>query len=725
MNLSAIWKNRAERLPVVWRRIVVAGAFLLFLVGRWGHWDLFVPPAYGDPLEVVWGIRWYHEALTGAHDLLFTDRVFHPEGWHVGTFPYSPYLLLAGALLYPLIGAGLFYNIVALAALLLAYTGTYLVARQLVGAVLATFAAVGYVFVFPVFWRAFGHLNVLGGLAALPWLLWAIWRTEEHDHSLRWLLVLGLIWGLAITSSFYFIFIGGLLIVLAVRWRPQPFRNLSRLLFTAFVAFLFNLPHFVLYIVARHADAVAFVAVSDINYWGMSANSVISPSLFHPYLGGVARHMYSGSRHEPAVMSFGVVAPLVALGSVRWLRHSARLRALWLLAIAGTLLALGPYLKWDGKVIGGAWFAPVNEGIWRVGNELKPGLFPENTAPPPLDSAVPLPELALLAVVPLWEGVRVPARFAYLAVLAIPLLAAFTLSRLRRTWLVVLLALLWLVEVVPSRQGTSVAPLEPHPAHTWLANQVVAAGEGVVDVRSDSLITDPAIMLATDYHGLPTASGISSQWPAHSRFLNRWYAHYGLESPDLAYVLQRFQIRYLLLHVQSAKDRAVQPFLDAAPGLAKVNCFEPSSRPSPWAYPICIYEVEPIRGNLDLVLQDGWNIPEDWGVWAANSVASANWVALEAGETTLTVDALPYCGSIPQSMRVSVGEVVVGETTWHDCESKQLQWTIPSSALQVGWNSLTFYFDRALVPAEVSGGANLDPRPLAVGFSRLELEPAR
>lgn len=709
-------------MPVVWRRILVAGTFLLFLVWGWSQWNLLEPPSYGDPLEFVWGVRWYSEAITGSHSPFFTDRIFHPEGWHVGTLSYSPYLLLAGGPLYTLASGGLVYNVAVFAALLVAFSGTYLAARRIVGLYPATVAAAGYTFAFPVFFRALAHLNVLGGIAALPWLLWAMWRARDCHFGRRWLLVSGFIWGLAINSSFYFLFVGGLIILFSAAWqRQRPWRVVGSLFLPATVALLFNLPFFVLYWSARRADAVNFVDVSHIAAWGISVNSLILPSLAHPIFGGVARRVYTASINEPALMSLGVVAPLIALASLRWLRQEPRLRVLWLLLIAGAVLGLGPYLKWDERIQNSNLAEPVNSVVWQIGHRVKPTLFPEEAPPPSLRTAVPLPELALLAVAPLWEGVRVPARFAYLALLAIPLLAAFTLTKLQPRWLVLPLTLLWLVEILPPGRGTNEPPLRPHPAFAWLESQPVLPEEGIIDVQYDRMLTEAAVILATDYHGLPTASGIGSQWPAHSNFLNDWYHRQGPASPEFAYLLRRFRVRYLLLHVRSAEERRLQPLLAANPGLATADCFDPEPGPSPWAYPICIYEVLPQSVELDVVLRGGWHNPEEWGVWASSPVATAEWVATESEDTVVNMDAFPFCEALPQTLRMTADGVSLGEATWESCDNKQLQWTIPGELVRVGWNSLTFTFERTTVPAEVTGGTNPDPRALALGFSRLEL----
>ena len=71
-------------------------AFTLMLLWGWRVYDLFNNiPAYGDALEVLWGIRWYHDALFIQHTSpLFTPLIFHPLGWYTATLAHTPVLFL-------------------------------------------------------------------------------------------------------------------------------------------------------------------------------------------------------------------------------------------------------------------------------------------------------------------------------------------------------------------------------------------------------------------------------------------------------------------------------------------------------------------------------------------------------------------------------------------------------------------------------------------------------
>src|SRR5690606_17699324 len=193
----------------------------------------------------------------------------------------------------------------------------------------------------------------------------------------------------------------------------------------------------------------------------------------------------NGVIDESSLTGFGIVllilavAGLVARGRRPHPWHSA-------VAVAGIgiVLALGPTLHWADQPVSMPALAPVNEAIWRAGHALKPDIFPGDEPPPEFAAAVPLPSLPLAAVLPFFEGARVPARYLLVAAPGVLLLAAWGLRRLPKRWLKLLVALLLLVEAARNPITGVPFPLPPHPAFAALAALPLSPGESVLDLTA-------------------------------------------------------------------------------------------------------------------------------------------------------------------------------------------------------------------------------------------------
>lgn len=715
--------------------LVPVALFIIFLLWGWRNWYLFTRlPAYGDVLEVVWGWDWYAGALREGYSPFFYNLVFHPQGWHTATLAHSPTFFLFSLPLYWLGGPAFAYNLLALIGLGTAYTGMFLAARRYVPWLPATLAAVSFTFSWPLFIRAAHHMNILLGAALLPWLLWSVVKMQAEGVTGRKLLFIGLLWGLSICFSFYFLFLGGL--VLLACWLFPFTKALStrswlhwrHLLVVGLVAFLFNLPLFLLFWQARRADAVATWDITHLNIWGLSLNAVLSPSVSNPWLRSVAAWFYRGNINETAFMGLGFIGGLCALFSLRYLPGRAQLRALAALLIIGVLLGLGVYLKWDERTIPMEFFRPVNAAIWQVGHTLKPQLFSGDLPPDDLATGIPLPDLILVALVPFWEGVRTVARFAFVAWLAAPILAAFVLNRISLRPLRYGLMLLWLFEIVPIPNGSGLPlPDTPHPAHAWLAEQTLAPGEGIIDLQINTTQFGGATLLATQTHGQPTASGVGSQIPAHSAWFDAWYRAADPLDPDLAPLLRAFDVRYVLFTTWDEHVNYIIGQLGEREGLTHVDCFQPGPAPTPWPYPICVLEVDPPPiPQTNLILREGWHEAEPWGVWAAGEQSTAQWVATTTEqEVVLNLEAFPYCrDNQEQQIEIFLNDQPLTTYNWSGCENWNATLPIPPGRIQVGWNDFEFHYAYTAVPAEESGGENPDPRSLSVGFSRLMVEEA-
>lgn len=221
--------------------------FTLVLLWGWRIYDLFNRiPAYGDALEVVWGIQQYHDALVNSHTLpLFTPLVFAPNGWHTATLAHTPFLFLFAQPFYIVGGVAFAYNALTLLSFGVAFAGSMKLMRQFVTSIPATAAALVFTFMNARWFRILGHLHILWAISLLPWLLVVLvelMRGEPDKKQSRKLLISGgLIWGLMVNFSYYSIFLGAIAFAI---WGRHLFnaRRLKQAIAIAFVAAILSAP---------------------------------------------------------------------------------------------------------------------------------------------------------------------------------------------------------------------------------------------------------------------------------------------------------------------------------------------------------------------------------------------------------------------------------------------------------------------------------------------------
>ena len=723
----------------VWQQAVPlagrAAPWLLFagvLLWSWRVYDLWhAVPAYDDVLEVLWVLSWYRDALAGLHGWAIYPLAFHPQGWHVATYAGGPALLLVLLPLDRLGGPAFAYNVAVLLAFLCGYAGSLKLARRFVSPLAAAMAALLYTFWGFHWFRIIGHMNVMLACALLPWLPWAIERSlRSPRRAVAWLAVAGLLWALMAASSPYFLWMGGILLVVwlggrrlggQITWRTA----IRGVVLPTLIALALNAP--LLFLLARESAAVnaPYYDIVHVSSWDASLNSFTVPNVLHPWLAPLARALYPGPVNEPGQANFGLLASLLALFG---LGHAWRDRR-WLpvigLAAAGILLALGVTLKWSGQTVQWSALRPLDEILWRAGHALKPDVFTSAQVPAPFDEAVPLPGLLLSIFVPFWERARVLARYALLAGSGLFLLTGLGLMRVRWRYARLLLAALLVFEVLPPPSQSKPFPPQPHPAFAWLAQQTLPPGEGIVDLGSWQpgllyLSIGGNTLWATTYHGRPTVAGASSVWPAHVVYLDQWlstHPHAFLD-PDFVPLMRYYRVHYVVFHVTGGYARDMLDEAARNPGLGDRRCFEPAAGDGPWSYPICIMTVPPEPAPaLNLVFREGWSVGEDWGRWAGATTAHASWAAVEAAPARLRVDAFPVCvPGKPQRVTVEVNGTALASYQWRACETWTQEITIPASAIKVGWNEVVL---RSSFTAKTAN----DPRELAVGFSRLQIVP--
>jgi hypothetical protein len=416
------------------------------------------------------------------------------------------------------------------------------------------------------------------------------------------------------------------------------------------------------------------------------------------------------------------------------IRPALRDRRWWpALAItgAGLALSLGLTLKWDGQPVRWEALRGLDNALWRLGYLLKPGFFPTPHPPPPFDTAVPLPGLLLSILVPFWERTRVFARYALLASVGLYLLTALSLARVRHAWARGLLAALLVIELLPPPSDNAPFPPVEHPAFAWLRQHADPA-QGIVDLdawQPDRLYLPNRgpTLLATGYHRRPTVAGASSILPAHVAFLDQWLSAHPHPFAVAAFApLWRYTgVRYILFHISGGYAQALLGEAAQNPDLQDRGCFDPPPRRSPWAYPMCIFEVTswPVP-DFNILPQAGWSGAEEWGRWVEGTVGRGTWMAPQHVPYRLKIETFPICdASRPQHLAVEVNEATLATHAWQGCELWSAEMQIPAQQIEIGWNALVLRSAYAARPVDLTGGKNSDTRWLSVGVQRLEVAP--
>ncbi len=743
----AVKTQRVWRRMEGWRGFRLTVPWLVFaLLLLWG-WRVGNPahnlPAYGDVLEVVWITDWYDGVVRGTHSASSYPLIFYPAGWRVATYAGGPTLLLALLPLNWLGGPAFAYNVATILTLALSFAGMQTVVRREVDVLPATVAALLYTFWGFHWFRIAGHMNVLIATSLLPWLLWSLERSVAPTrHSVAWSALAGLVWMLMILSSWYFLFMGAMLLggwwlarqaSLLKADRDKFFSTVSirRLLIPTVVALLPCIPFLLFFVYESNAAQAAYYDITHVALWDASLNSFPIPNVAHPWLAGLSSVIYQGPTNEPGQANFGFLAFLMAVLAIRPALRDRRWWPALMLTGIGLALSLGLTLKWNGQVIQWEALRGLDTILWRLGYLLKPDFF---TAPHPIspfDTAVPLPGLLLSSLVPFWERARVFARYALLASVGLYSLTALSLAQVRYGWVRGLLALLLVIELLPPPTDSVPFPPVEHPAFAWL-RQHGTPEQGIVDLdawQPDRLYLPNRgqTLLATEYHQQPTVAGAGSILPAHVAFLDQWLATHPHPFTDSSFApLWRYiGVRYIIFHVSGSYAQVLLREAAQNPDLQNRGCFDPPPGRNPWSYPICILEVTTWpTPSFNVLTSEGWSGTEEWGRWIEGTSGSGVWMAARRVSYRLKIEAFPVCdANRPQRIVVEVNGATVATHTWDDCESWLAEIALSAQQITIGWNELTLRSAYAARPVDITDGSNSDTRWLSVGLTRLEITP--
>lgn len=488
--------------------LAAAGGFaaltVAFLWPAVAHFDDRVLSAGGDGSTFLWAYWAMPRALLRLSDPFTTDLLFHPVGADLAFHTTTPLAMVLSWPVARLLGLGAAVNALQLAAVFLSALGAYLLAFRVCGDRRAAFfAGAAFAFVPYRFVHMGGHFNLIH-VEFLPFGLLAFLRFLDEPSRRRaaWI---GAAVGLTFLTDFYLtVFLSFALAGLALLNRHRIDRaavsHLSAALAVCTVVALPLLVPMIRALLGGELDPLPGWGGAD-RYATDAAAWVLPPSR-HPWWGSATarahRELSAGGEGLAYPGLLVLCLALATMVGVAWPR-----RRPWAVLAAGAgIMAMGPFLQVAGHT--GGLFSYLGRSF-----------------------SVPLPYLAV-HFVPVLSSVRVPGRFAIVAVLALDVLAACTLADIARrrprwAWPVLVGALaVTLVEFLPGRLDTHrVAAPKPYRAiaadtgagavlEVPLQWQSAAAQVGDRHTGQDHTI----FMYYATVHGRPLVSGYVARYPA-------------------------------------------------------------------------------------------------------------------------------------------------------------------------------------------------------------------
>jgi len=204
--------------------------------------------------------------------------------------------------------------------------------------------------------------------------------------------------------------------------------GLRRAVLIAGMGLMIASPTLLLYIQGSSADRLVHFGFQHVANYGASLNSIFIPNIFHPiyFIRMVSLAIYAGPWDESGVANLGLGIALLGLAGGMWWGRSPRTSSGWIgrllmLSIVGCGLALGPHLKWNGRVssLSLGIIRDINRWIWWIGYILKPALFAQPWPEAPYANGIPMPGILMLMGLPFAEGARVMSRYILLGALGL------------------------------------------------------------------------------------------------------------------------------------------------------------------------------------------------------------------------------------------------------------------------------------------------------------------
>jgi hypothetical protein len=463
--------------------------------------------AHADPYFSIWRLAWITHAL-GNQPLrsLFDANIFYPE---LRTLAYSDATLLEGLVAAPFLGLRvqpvLVYNVLLLGGIFLSAAAMFLLCLRLtrnLGAALIGGVIFGFA---PYRIEHYEHLE-------LQWTMWmplALLFLHESIDTSSWRAAMGCGISLSLqclSSVYYGIFLGIFVALIAASElirRKFNGRMVARLIGAAAIAVVISGPYAMPY--RENARTLGSRDVNEIREYSARLSSYVAAPARNWLYGWTAdRFGSTEARLFPGATALALI--LAALMS--WHR-----RRVWGYAAAGLvclLLSLG----------------------------LNGTLYP-----------------LLVRFVPMFSGLRAPARFGVLTLCAVSVVAAFgtesitarlTSTRAKHTSVTLGLALI-LVEYSSVPMFLTEVPTALPPIYRLLRSLPPGVVMELPVPTLDQLPgNDPRYAYWSITHWRPLINGYSGYYP--SSYLTTLDLMTQFPNPDVIARLKRLQVRYLLLH---------------------------------------------------------------------------------------------------------------------------------------------------------------------------------
>ena len=491
-----------------------------------------VPHDLGDPLLNVWILWWNTQAIP------FTDRWWNAPFFHPApdALALSEHLFGIAIFTAPLHFAGLnpigAYNIALIASAWLSGFFAFLLGRRLTGSTLAGMVA-GIAFGFaPYRVGQLAHLQVLTS-QWMPLTLLAM-HAYLDDRRRRWLAIAAVAWLLQALSNGYYLLFFPVLIALwlawFVRWKTDPRPGLV-LLATFALSSLLLLPGLLQYREVHETMGLARQRGEMLLFSGEPSSLLRMPHAlkFWPYV---------EPKTQEDLLFPGVTAVVLVIGGL--LAAAGRLRGARLLKrrSPGVFYAAATLVMW--------WlaFGPASDEQPLYTWLLKP--------------------YSLLTLLPGFNGLRVPSRFAMLACLTLSVAAALAFARIApsrprlRAAFGLLVAAGLLVDGWPD-------PVELHapPGRVVLPDIKDAV---VLELPLDRPAVGTAAMYRMIDHGRPLLTGYSGHFPRYHGIFSS-----ALEREDPSAVLHFAAGRPVIIMVNRRYDPGgwLLKFVRTLPGIVE------------------------------------------------------------------------------------------------------------------------------------------------------------
>ncbi len=417
-----------------------------------------------DTWQTLWNFDWLHDAILSFQNPYFTHRLFAPEGTTLLYHTLAPANWLMGLPAQLLFGNFAAYNSVVFLSFALSGYAVWLFVRYLTANNNPAAYLAGFIFAFAPYRTAqlLGHLN----LVSTQWLVFYIyflWRILDETSASGKLLVFGRRhWRLWLAATFflmlniftdwYYVFFLLIFTALLLLWRLlTQRRNWRQILTATFLAgsggLLFGLPLIEAMLQrARSAPALAFSSDLSLSY-SADLLAYFIPSVLHPLWGNYRQYIpafLSGNPTERMVYPGYVTLFLIAVLLFKTLKshsNNSELSIKEKSEIGSRKSETNSQLLPDNRQpitdnpspSNNQQLTTNNSAFWFLAMLIFMilSLGPKLQIGGPLEPGIPLP-FALLESTPLAGIVRVPSRFAVLAMLSAAILAGLGFHALRQ-----------------------------------------------------------------------------------------------------------------------------------------------------------------------------------------------------------------------------------------------------------------------------------------------------